>query len=226
MKRTTDKLCRLSMIATGIFAFIGYASAQNGGGGGETKLITAVACYLGTSGRIDRIRAHKLFIDAGRENDPLAQMWLARCCFTGRAGFTKDEQKAQDRAKDVIKSIEKMARDGNAHAMALWASALDEGLGVAVDPTQSMSWYRKAAEQGDVLAMKNLGDAYYKADDMKQAETWFQRAAAAGHPSAMCDLGFLNLEKEMLLDVLTEGDKTLFASAKRLIADSKKQLGL
>jgi uncharacterized protein len=208
MKRTTDKLCRLSMIAMSIFAFIGYASAQNGGGSGETKLITAVACYLGTSGRIDMVRARTLFIEASNENDPLATMWLARSYFKGRAGFTKDEQRAQNLAKNVIESIEQLARDGNVHAMTLWASALDEGLGVTANQAEAVSWYRKAAEQGDVLAMSNLAATFFETGDKKQAEIWYRQAAVSGDLYSIVKLGRLLEDKgkiEEAVDLFRRG---------------------
>jgi hypothetical protein len=44
------------------------------------------------------------------------------------------------------------------------------GLGVAKDHVQAVSWYRRAALQGDVMAQHNLADYYAKGEGVAKNE--------------------------------------------------------
>ncbi|KIO47791.1 tetratricopeptide repeat protein, partial [Nitrosospira sp. NpAV] len=56
-----------------------------------------------------------------------------------------------------------------------------KGRGVAQDDREAVSWYRKAAEQGNADAQYNLGLAYTKGQgttqDERQAAFWYLKAA-------------------------------------------------
>jgi localization factor PodJL len=60
---------------------------------------------------------------------------------------------------------------------------------VPKDYEQAASWFRKAAERGQVKAQHNLGVFYYKglgvAKDEQQAYFWFLLASAAGDEEAV-----------------------------------------
>ena len=57
-----------------------------------------------------------------------------------------------------------------------------------------MEWYTKAANQGDVDALCNLGRCYYEGLGVQQnyykAVEWFNKAANQGHAGAQCYLGY------------------------------------
>ena len=55
--------------------------------------------------------------------------------------------------------------------------------------------YRRAAEMGDLEAMRSLGNCYYNGQggltkDTSKAVEWYRKAAEAGNARAMCDLGY------------------------------------
>jgi TPR repeat protein len=57
------------------------------------------------------------------------------------------------------------------------------------DLTESVKWYRKAAEQGHAKAQWNLGSFYRYGDggistDLTEAERWYQNAAEQGNATA------------------------------------------
>lgn len=58
------------------------------------------------------------------------------------------------------------------------------GVGVPQDYVQAISWYRKAAEQGDVVAEESLGYIYATgrgvAADRSEAIAWYRKAASQG----------------------------------------------
>lgn len=69
------------------------------------------------------------------------------------------------------------------------------GLGVPQDSKQAVTWFRKAAEQGDASAQYNLGLMYDKgrgvAQDDKQAVAWYRKAAEQGDVDAQRILGMM-----------------------------------
>ncbi|MNG16519.1 Localization factor PodJL [compost metagenome] len=60
---------------------------------------------------------------------------------------------------------------------------------------EAFTWYRKAAEQGDVSAQHNIGVMYAQGvgviKDVKQAVSWYRKAAEKGHASAQFNLGVM-----------------------------------
>ena len=68
-----------------------------------------------------------------------------------------------------------------------------EGDGVIVDKQESVKWFRKAAEQGDIEAQNNLGALYYNGEDVeqdyKEALKWYKLAAEQGESSAQGNIG-------------------------------------
>lgn len=63
-----------------------------------------------------------------------------------------------------------------------------------------MSWYRKAAEQGDADAQIEIGWMYHNGNgvlkDFAQAIDWYRNAAEQGHPGAQFNLGLMYFRAE------------------------------
>ncbi|WAZ21296.1 bifunctional trypsin-like peptidase domain-containing/SEL1-like repeat protein [Streptomyces cinnabarinus] len=76
-----------------------------------------------------------------------------------------------------------LAQAGQAEAMGI------VGL-LAEDPEDGTRWMRRAAETGDVYALRNFG-AHLSRDQPAEARLWFERAVEAGSVSAMVDLARL-----------------------------------
>jgi TPR repeat protein len=72
------------------------------------------------------------------------------------------------------------------------------GLGVKKDSGQAVSWYRKAAEQGNVDAQLKLASTYYGGDGVKrdyaEAFSWLGKAAEQGNADAQFLLGSMYYE--------------------------------
>jgi FOG: TPR repeat, SEL1 subfamily len=64
---------------------------------------------------------------------------------------------------------------------------------VPKDDAQALIWFRKAANQGEAVALFNLGLAYDKGDgvpkDSAQAAVWYRKAADKGNVFAQINLG-------------------------------------
>jgi hypothetical protein len=77
-------------------------------------------------------------------------------------------------------------------AQSMLGMMYERGEGVRRDLEQAAKWYRKAAEQGDVIAQVNLGAFYEQGrgvdQDLDEAEKWYRKAAAQGDPNAHVNL--------------------------------------
>jgi TPR repeat protein len=71
------------------------------------------------------------------------------------------------------------------------------GAGVTKDPTEAVSWYRKAADAGDTQGMNNLGIAYLNGvgapRDKAEALRWYRKAADLGDDRAKASLRALGV---------------------------------
>ena len=71
----------------------------------------------------------------------------------------------------------------------------DNGHGVPQDYAAAVSWYRKAAEQGDADAQYNLGVMYDAGQGVPQdyaaAVSWYRKAAEQGYAGAQYNLGVM-----------------------------------
>ena len=71
-------------------------------------------------------------------------------------------------------------------------------LGVPQDAAAAVTWYRRAAEQGDATAQSNLGGMYDQGlgvpQDAAAAVAWYRRAAELGDARAQYNLGGLYAE--------------------------------
>jgi TPR repeat protein len=70
-----------------------------------------------------------------------------------------------------------------------------DGLGVAKDDAQAVSWYRKAADQGFAAAQSNLGLMYLAGRGVQHDDgvgaAWLLKAAQQGEATAQHNIGFL-----------------------------------
>jgi TPR repeat protein len=71
---------------------------------------------------------------------------------------------------------------------------------VPQDLSETVRWFRKAAEQGNAAAQHNLGVAYAEGKgvpcDVAEAVTWFHKAADQGDGAAQFNLGVAYSEGE------------------------------
>jgi hypothetical protein len=87
--------------------------------------------------------------------------------------------------------LEKKAQSGFAPAQVLFGMQLEQEKKFP----EMLSWYRKAAEQGNSNGMRNLGVCYCDgigvSKDAVRAMTWFRKAAEFGNADALWNIGNL-----------------------------------
>jgi TPR repeat protein len=113
---------------------------------------------------------------------------------------TNDWRMSAENVK-VFENYMAKAVEGDADAQLNLGWGYDKGLGVAQDDVQAVSWYRKAAEQGHVLAQFNLAICYaygrgrgaatlqVAIELRREAVAWYRKAAEQGHIVAQFNLG-------------------------------------
>jgi hypothetical protein len=98
------------------------------------------------------------------------------------------------------------------------------GKGVPKDQAVAISWYRKAADQGDDLAQESLGIIYQYGrgvpQDYSTAASWYRKAAEQGDASAQGRLGLLYSNGQGVSQDYVQAHKWLNLAASRSGADT------
>jgi TPR repeat protein len=159
----------------------------------DLRLTEAIGWYTGTRGMVDDARARTLIETAAFEGNVLARMWLARLYSRGRAGYPRDEVRAQAIAKELVEAVFKQAVAGSVEAQFLMGTAYDEGLGVAESPTAAFDWFVPAALAGHALSAHNVGNLLAAGRgvpaDPAAACQWWLKAATQGDAVTQLRLG-------------------------------------
>lgn len=96
---------------------------------------------------------------------------------------------------DAFRDWLPLAKAGDVAAMRNIGTLYRLGQGVARDPVQAASWYRKAADLGFARAQSNLGELYLTGEGVKrdaaEAARWFHSAASQGDGLAAFSLAQL-----------------------------------
>jgi len=102
-----------------------------------------------------------------------------------------------------------------------------QGHGVPQDYAEAMKWFRKAAEQGDAQAQRNLGIMYHGgqgvSQDYGEAMKWFRKAAEQGDAQAQNNLAWLLATCPD--DQIRDGERAL-SIAKNLVANDPSAMPL
>lgn len=164
--------------------------------------------------------------------DPLCQAMLGQAYFFGDGyGVERDLERALHWDKKAFPQLRKLAGEGNVYAMEELAALYESGRGgVDTDLKESVSWMRKAAENGSGLAQHNLGVAYFTGEgvpgDKKEGIKWLRKAADQGIPRSQRILGNLYVQGDGIRKNKREGVKWWSKSAAQGDLEAQYNLGL
>lgn len=101
--------------------------------------------------------------------------------------------------RKALHYFKKAAAGGIAPATRQVAIAYHTGIGTVKDLNQAVKCYERSANQGEVLAMRDLGNIYrIEKPNSGLSNSWFRKAADLGNPDAQYELGGSQwLEKAM-----------------------------
>jgi uncharacterized protein len=121
---------------------------------------------------------------------PAAVFVLGLVCAVGAVAQARPTCDSLLNSKSAVQAN---ANSADAYVQFCLGLAYEAGHVVPRDYSQAMTWYRKAAEQGEKYAQYNLGSMYNNGEgvtqDYAQAATWFRKSAEQGLSQAQFILG-------------------------------------
>ena len=150
----------------------GKTAAQNGDT--EAQVLVGHILMRGETGVVDYVSAASWFKKAAMKDHPDALVALAEMSLRSQGGLTPSQ---------AVPWLERAAALGRKDAMRVLADVYDNGQGVAKDSVKARQWRGKAANDGDALAARAMGDELLESDAF-EALQWYEHAAALGDPQS------------------------------------------
>ena len=143
---------------------------------------------------LNNSRALQLARPAAQEGNFLAQFTLGKIYY--QDGDLQNKTEAVKWFRQALAQAQPAAAKGDPRAQyVLGAMYSGAGRVLPKDSAKSITWYRKAAEQGYARAQATLGDMYLSGNgtrkDYGQALIWLRKAAEQGDAYAQDDLGLM-----------------------------------
>jgi TPR repeat protein len=164
----------------------------------------------------------------------LAVIVLAAAMLFQSGGATakapSSQQATQKTAKDdAIQALTDKAAAGDVQSQVRLGLAYVTGDGVAHDDAEAVKWFRKAADQDDMLGERYLAEMYFKgrgvAADNAEAAKWLRLAAGQDDPESEHNLAVMYLQGLGVPRNGAEALKWMHKSADHGLADGQVGLG-
>ncbi len=176
----------------------------------------AIDLYEKNPGKDNLELSRRLLEEADNGGDPLAALWVARSLYNEHGMFPLDRPAAIRKARKVVRCVQSLADSGSVEAQFLYAHALELGIGIERNTTESADRYRRAADADYAIAMFKLGTmcevGLGEQQNMAEAIRWYQKAEERGDVRAMTRLG----------DVYREGRGGVSVDSVRAVQQYKK----
>lgn len=137
------------------------------------------------------------------------------------------------RYSQAIQLLTPLANQSNSQAQFRLGMMYYHGQGIPEDEKLAIYWLKKAAAQGHVESMFELGNAYLLGhqaamlvpDPDREAALWYFQAASAGHAEAQYHLGLLFLAGKGVVDSRKEAMNWFRKAAAQGHPEAKRALG-
>lgn len=199
--------------ALGIFSFRGYAGRFRVRQEESDKMDEELIIHIPTS----KSHEHTPFRWSGQEN---------------RTGSTQDAEKSTKKRLNwvVLQHLER-AKQGDMTSQYMLGLLYRTGAsGVIKDDAQAAAWFRKAAEQGQKYAQRDLGELYEKGQGVKrdigQAANWFLKAAEQDVSEAQFNIGMMYVRGEGVRRDDAKGMAWIRKAADNKYADAQYIIGI
>lgn len=144
------------------------------GGDTQAQILIAHMYESGKVGAPDYHESARWYQSAAMAGDIDGMLGAARLGLAGHGGLT---------TADSLTWFEKAAKSGNTDAMRALSDMYLLGKGTPPDAQKGRDWLIKAANFGDPLAERRLGDLYFEKFP-KEALIWYEKAAIHGDARA------------------------------------------
>ncbi len=161
-----------------------YYLAAAKAGHGPSQSIMAHAYERGNGVARDPQQSRMWYLKASESGEMGAIVQTGSFYFTGGNGFGKNYAEG-------VRYFKFAAERGNAIAQKNLAIAYQNGMGVKRDLNTALHWYEKAADQGNVGAMRAIGQIYKRAKRYREAAQWHAKGARRGDKYSQSELGWL-----------------------------------
>lgn len=136
------------------------------------------------------------------------------------------------RHQQGVQMLTPLANGGNALAQYRLGMLYYHGQGIGEDEKMAIYWWKKAAAQGNVESMFQLGSAFlfgsqtakFVPDPDREAAMWYFQAASAGHAEAQYHLGLLFLAGKGVVENRQESARWMQKAAMQGHPEAKKAL--
>lgn len=165
----------------------GFALAQYESGQIEAALASAKTAGLNGDSAAQYLAGH-ILSQSGRD-DKDAVRWLSRAANNGHddAMISLTQMALAGRGGLLIEQAaiwaEKAAKLGRTDAMRALGDIYIKGIGMAPNSAEGIGWIALAADQGDVLAARRMGDLTLETKP-REALAYYERAAELGDPES------------------------------------------
>jgi len=137
------------------------------------------------------------------------------------------------RYAQALQLLTPLANESNSQAQFRVGMMHYHGQGVAEDEKLAVFWLRKAAVQGNLEAMFELGNAFLLGNQTaklvpepdREAALWYFQAASAGHAEAQYHLGLLFLAGKGVMESRKEAMNWFRKAAAQGHAEARKAVG-
>ncbi len=149
----------------------------------------------------DSMNTHLQYLKADRKLGlPLSCIFFCLICFFSASIYAENyaagkqayQRKDYDRALAILKPL---AEAGDSQAQITLGFMYDHGQGVEKSPTESIKWYRMAAEQGVPFVQHDMGVKYFQGQGVEQnyleAAKWWELSGNAGIADSQFNLGLM-----------------------------------
>ena len=165
------------------------AAAERGDAEAQYRLAD---CYAKANGvERDLKKAFGWMLKSAEQGYPKAQMCIGFYYESG-LGVRKDPAEAEKWIKQSFDAVLKLAEQGDSEAQFYLATCYGSGSGVEMDEKKALEWNRKAAENGNEQAQKNVGLVYLMQErNAKEAVKWLRMAAENGEQESVLLCGLI-----------------------------------
>ena len=149
-------------------------------------------CYAKAKGvERDYEKAFGWMMKSAEQGYPLARLCIG-LYYEGGIGVRKDHAEAKKRVEESFDAVLKLAEQGDAEVQLYLATCYGMGIGAEMDKKKALEWNRKAAENGNEQAQKNVGLVYLMQErNAKEAVKWLRMAAENGEQESVLLCGLI-----------------------------------
>ncbi|PHR91336.1 MAG: hypothetical protein COA69_12560 [Robiginitomaculum sp.] len=193
-----------------------HGKLSGGGGNVDAQVLVGYLLMREGTGFMDKDEAAIWFLKAAKLGQVDAMVALSELALNAHGGLSPT---------DAVKWLEMASANDRTDAMRALADIYIRGRGITRNRAEGRGWLVKAANYGDPLAERKLGDLDIGVDP-KKALIWYERAADHGDAEAAYSAAIMYAENFEIPPSASKAAKLLSQAAEAGIAAAQADYGL